>query len=431
MTYPVRLLLVIALVFIASCARAPLKEASQAMRPVSTPELSDDLPLPTLLDAVAAQIQALEPAPAAKTVVESSNSAKPGGTYGSEGKGDTAVAAPDYAVPAPSAPLTFGPRSIPRAEYVSALRALLEQGRRASDPTVFYQWVKDHFDFMEVYGRDHWGEVLMTSYYEPLIDGSLTRTSHFDQPLYRAPDDLLTLNLMPFDPKYAKDRTLRARRQGKALVPYYSREDIDSRGALKGRNLEIVYVDPIESFFLQVQGSGTVALPDGQKLRVIYAEKNGHPYQSLGNFLKDKIPDGITLQKLEAYLHSLPRAELQRMLNLNASYVFFAPSTQSAVTFAGVPASAGRTIATDPRFFPKGALAFLVAQQPHFVDASASEPDKWVSLKRFVLDQDIGGAITGGGRLDLFWGAGPTAKQYAGVVKQTGTLYYLVPKPNL
>jgi membrane-bound lytic murein transglycosylase A len=227
----------------------------------------------------------------------------------------------------------------------------------------------------------------------------------------------VTVDLAAFDPDHFHDHQARGRLVDHKIMPYYTREQIDSEHALQGKALEICYVEPFDAFNLQIQGSGVVVLDKGERLRINYAERNGHPYQAVGKFLKTLMPDvKITMPVIEKYVHSLTPRESQGFLNQNPSYVFFQVAGESAVTFVGLPAVAGRTIATDPAFFPKRALAFLATSQP-------------IPATRFVLDQDTGGAIKGGGRVDLFWGSGPDAGAVAGVMQQEGRLYYLLPKP--
>lgn len=381
----------IAVAFVAGCARAPLSSTDAAFRPSSPPPIADDLPLGPLFSAIENQIKFLE-----------KNSQR------------------DF---------RFGNRVIPKDEYLNGLRRFLDLGRNLTTE-IFFQKISEEFEFLEVYGNDDgWGQIFITSYFEPLIEGSWSKTKRFTQPLYREPRDILNLNLANYGPQFSNVRQLRGRLVGKDIYPYYSREEIDQRGALNGKKLVLAWVDPIDSFFLQIQGSGTVKI--GKKeIFVNYAQKNGHPYFPIGRAVKERIePEEVTLHTIERYLRSLPPQEMQKILNQNASYVFFKVSNQRAVTKLGVPATPGRTIATDHRYFPKGALAFMSFDKPVFDGPEDTTPSKTIGVSRFVLDQDIGGAIKGGGRVDLFWGRGHEAKRYAGVMKNKGTLYYLVPKP--
>lgn len=357
------------------------------MKRADAPEIRDDLPLAPLVRAIGAEIKFLEKAPASLT-------------------------------------LHFGRDDYSKAEYLEGLRHFAQLAQAATSFAELNEVVRRDFVFYEVYGQQDWGDVFMTSYYEPVLHGSLKPTPIFTQALYQVPDDLLSLNLTPFDPKFADERKLRGRLQGKAFVPYFTREEIDLKGALRGRRLELCYVDPIDAFTLQIQGSGTIDLGWGQMLKVNYAEKNGQRYDSIGNFLRDVIPpERMGMPAIEGYLRHLLAASgmdaLQAMLDKNASYVFFKSMPQEALTYLGVPATAGRTIATDPHYFPKGALAFLVSPKP--------EKGEGEEISRFLLDQDTGGAIKGPGRLDLFWGRGAEAGEHAGKIQQRGRLYYLAP----
>ncbi|CAM6054206.1 unnamed protein product [Sphagnum tenellum] len=254
------------------CARAPLQEQKQSMRRVTPPShIQDDLPLDSLFKAIETEVKYLE------------------------------------ALPAPLE-FNFGEEHFSQAEYLNSLRNVVELGKASTRPESFYEGIKSEFDFYEVYGQESWGEVFITSYFEPIIKGSLRKTESFSTPLYKTPKDIISLDLALFDKKYETDRKLRGRLFNGSILPYYNREDIDSKFALQGKDLEICWVDPLDAFILQIQGSGTVDLGDGR-------------------------------------------------------------------------------------------LLF-----------------------------DIGGAIQGGGRVDLFWGAGEQSKRYSGVMKARGALYYLVPK---
>lgn len=362
---------------LAGCARAPLRGPENAMRDSSSPDVTkDDLPIFPLIDALKIQIAFLEKQTTPQTY-------------------------------------RYGPRTYSKDEFVAFLKSFLQLAERFPEKAKFLNAVRDEYDFMEVYGRSSWGETFFTSYYEPIIKGSQRRTQKYDTPLYRTPSDILPLDLKPFDLKVEIPRALRARIENNTLFPYYTRSEIDEKGALKGRKLELCWLDPVDAFFLHIQGSGTIEFENGKTLRANYAEKNGWPYEAIGQSIRDKLPAGkITLQTIEQYLRSLPRDQMQTILNINSSYVFFRETQESAITYMGLPATDGRTIATDQRYFPKGAIAFL----------------EFEGVSRLVLDQDIGGAITGPGRVDLFAGRGEEAKLFAGSVKNTGKLYYLVPK---
>ena len=331
----------------------------------------------------------------------------------------------------PDTTMRFGKVTISRGAYGKALDKLagvLLDNRPTNEKL---RYIGDNFRFFEIYGGNDWGEILLTSYFEPIIHGSLQRTDRFSQPLYAKPHDLITIDLQKFSPRFKDESTLRARvHEGKAL-PYYSRHEIDSKGALQGKGLEICWVDPIDAFFLQIQGSGTVKLQSGEELFITYAEKNGHKYEPIGKFLKERIsPMPVTMQRIEAVAKTMSPKEKAELFEKNPSYVFFTKSKRRALTSLGVPATPGRTIAADPKFAPKGALAFVTFTKPTFSESANGEivESKGPRVSRFVLDQDSGGAITGTDHIDLFWGRGDEAKKVAGVLQDRARILYLVPR---
>jgi membrane-bound lytic murein transglycosylase A len=245
-------------------------------------------------------------------------------------------------------------------------------------------------------------------------------------PIFGVPDDLIEVALETFDPRWRGER-LAGRREGRRLVPYWTRAEIDA-GRLDGRGLELAWArDPVDVFFLEIQGSGTLRLPDGREVRIGHAASNGRPYRAIGRLLIDEremVPEAVSMQSLRAWLAAHP-AERARVLHYNESYVFFRRLDGPPLGNLGVPVTPGRSIATDARLFPSGALAFIRAEQP--VRAPDGRID-WRPLARFVLNQDTGGAIRGPGRVDLFWGRGEQAELAAGLMKQPGQLYFLVPR---
>ena len=315
--------------------------------------------------------------------------------------------------------MVFGERLINSRDYARAIYKIIDIWDRHHDREVLLSYIKENFIFLEVYGQNKWGEVHLTAYFEPVIEGSLSPSERFSQALYKKPEDLVVIDLEDFDPKYSDDRKMRGKIANGRLKPYYSREEISLKGVLAGRGLEICWVDPIDGFFLQIQGSGTIVLDDGSELVLNYAEKNGHPYRAIGRFIRKYYPDQkIDLERIETFLRQQDFNKMHYYLNLNPSYVFFRIAEQNAVTSSGLPATSGRTIATDKRFFPEGAIAYLEFPDPDIEDKK---------IRRIVLDQDTGGAIKGGGRVDLFWGRGYSAKYVAGRINHNGRLLYLFP----
>lgn len=393
------LFLVVSLVLLTTyCTRKALRQKNEALR-LSSPPLNfiDDLDLDTLEKALGRQL-----------------------TYWEKN-------APEF--------LTFGETKIPFDQYRSGLLEL--QAFLATKPPreAILERVKERFDFYEVYGSDRWGKVLLTSYFEPEIEGSLLPTEHFTQPLYRTPSDLTEVVIPKFDDRFFDIGQMRGRlvpdgRNGQSrLYPYYTRREIDEKGVLKNKRLEIAYADIVDVFFAQIQGSLTIVLSDGKRMALNYADQNGHRYQSVGAYLKDRIPlEEMTAYKVESYLRSLSPTEVREFLYKNPSYVFFDKRDGDARGSLGVEVTAGRTIAADGRFFPKGALAYLQFERPIFDRIEDTVPKEWKKSGQLLFDQDSGGAIRGGGRIDLFWGSGKLAKQSASAIRQDAALYYLAPK---
>jgi membrane-bound lytic murein transglycosylase A len=264
---------------------------------------------------------------------------------------------------------------------------------------------------------------LITGYYEPLLNGARQRSSRFSAPLYSPPDDLLTIDLSSVYPEL-KGKRLRGRLQGKKVVPYASRADLDNDAALHGK--EIVWVEnALDAFFLQVQGSGRVKLPTGETIRLQYADQNGYPYQSIGRYLVDHgelTLDQASIAGIRTWLSAHPQ-RFREVLNANPSVVFFReekiPDPSLGPKGAlGVPLSAGRSIAIDPASIPLGAPVFLATTQP------ASD----LPLQRLAIAQDTGGAIRGIVRADFYWGTGMEAGEQAGKMRQTAKMWLLWPK---
>jgi membrane-bound lytic murein transglycosylase A len=288
--------------------------------------------------------------------------------------------------------------------------------------------IREHFDLYRSSGSDDRGKIIYTGYYEPVLEGSLEKTDDYRYPLYRQPEDALVINLEKFRKKYKGDRLI-GRIENGEVIPYYSREEIDTAGYLEGRGLEIAWVkDPVELFFLHVQGSGMICLPDSRCIQVSYARANGRPFSGVGRVLIDRgklASSDLSLQGVKKYLRAHPD-EVTDILNQNESYVFFRIVEEGPVGSLGVIVTGGRSIATDSTLFPRGALAFIRTRKP--VVDEKGQAAAWESFSRFVLNQDTGGVITGPGRVDLFCGRGESAENIAGYMKEEGELYFLVKK---
>jgi membrane-bound lytic murein transglycosylase A len=289
--------------------------------------------------------------------------------------------------------------------------------------------IREGFDVYQSVGSDGKNAVLFTGYFESFMRGALQPTAEFRYPVYGVPDDAITVNLAKFSTKYMSDQVV-GRLKNRELIPYYSRSEIDGQQVLSGRNLEIAWVaDPVDLFFLHTQGSGKIQLPDGSLLQIGYALKNGRPFQSLGNYLlrAGKItPQELSYREIKRYLKEQPPDELLDLLGRNESYVFFRIVKEGPIGAIEEILTPGRSIATDPDLFPKGALAFIRTRKP-VLDAEGNVTS-WVPYSRFVVSQDVGGAIKGAGRVDLFCGSGPEAEMVAGSLKERGELYFLVKK---
>lgn len=264
---------------------------------------------------------------------------------------------------------------------------------------------------------------LITGYYEPLLLGSRTRSAQFSVPLYAPPPDLLTVDLASLYPQL-KGLRLRGRLEGHRVVPYYSRAQLPFDPALQGR--EIVWVhDALDAFLLEVQGSGRVQLPDGQVIRLQYADQNGQPYHAIGRYLVDigeLTVAQATVPGIRDWLARNPQ-RLTEVLNTNPSVVFFkevpvADPRAGPQGSEGLALTGGRSIAVDPACVPLGAPVFL----------ATTWPGSGLPLQRLVVAQDTGGAIRGAPRADLFWGMGPEAGDLAGKTRQTGRLWLLWPR---
>ncbi len=330
----------------------------------------------------------------------------------------------------PAAEFRFGPDTYTAGHLIDSIvdfSRLID--RQISDETLA-RAIRDDYRVYRSVGYDGDGEVLFTGYYEPVLKGSLAPSPQFPYPIYRCPDDLVTVDLGLFDSRYGSDRLV-GRKTGQTVVPYFDREAIDSARRLDNRGDELVWISSrIDVFFLQIQGSGRVVLEDGTVLHVNYACGNGRPYRSIGKLLieEGKIArEDMSAQRIRAYLKRHPE-EMDGILNHNPSYVFFRLVDAGPLGALEVPLTGGRCIATDLDLFPPGALAFVESEKP--VTAADDAVDSWRPFTRFVLNQDRGGAIRGAGRVDLFWGNGAYARTAAGHMQQKGRLYFVVKKEN-
>ncbi|MFZ5569310.1 MAG: murein transglycosylase A [Thermodesulfobacteriota bacterium] len=290
--------------------------------------------------------------------------------------------------------------------------------------------IRNHFLVYKSKGRDGSGDVLYTGYYEPTLAGSKQFDPAYPHPVFTKPDDLAVVDLKLFGIEVpGRNRIVGRFTAEHTVIPYYERKEI-VRNGLKGRAGVIAWVsDPIDLFFLQIQGSGKIYLKSGETIQVSYAASNGRPYKSIGALLMEEgkiARKEMSMQRIREYLASHPR-EVDRILDYNPSYVFFRVVKEGPIGCLNVTITPGRTVALENRIFPAGCLAFITAAKP-IVDGEG-RISSWQDFGRFALNQDTGGAIRGPGRADLFWGGGPYAEIAAGHMQHPGDLYFLVLDP--
>ena len=263
---------------------------------------------------------------------------------------------------------------------------------------------------------------LLTGYYEPIIDGARTRDAENRIPVYGVPDDLITVDLGAVNPD-VRNMRLRGRLEGRRLVPYYSRAEIEARDV--PAPIIAWTRDPVELFFLQIQGSGQIRLLDGGRMRIGYADQNGHPFRSLGRHLVERgemTLDQASMQNIKAWAEQNPH-KLRDALNANPSYVFFRELKdlkidEGPIGALGVPLTSGYSLAVDRRYVPLGAPVYLATNYP------LSEE----RLERLMAAQDTGGAIRGVVRGDFYWGSGADAGAQAGRMRNAVRMWLLWPR---
>lgn len=285
-----------------------------------------------------------------------------------------------------------------------------------TDPIAFFQ---NQFETLLVAN----GALFATGYYAPEIDGSRTHDPGYDVPVYRRPPDLVEMDSGIAAGGPPSGKKVRGRMQDGQFVPYYDRAAIDA-GALANQGLEIAWVqDPVELFFLEIQGSGRLHLPDGSYMWIGYDTQNGYNYTGIGKLMRDRglIGPGTTyatsMQGIKAYLADHPD-QRQSLMEENKSVVFFRELPGGAPVGAmGAPVTGHVSVAADPNFTPLGAPLWLSADR---VEANGL----WVA-------QDTGGAIKGANRVDTYWGAGVVPAITAGGMSAHGQMLILVPRGTL
>jgi len=325
----------------------------------------------------------------------------------------------------PDTAFHIGEQTYRPAELVASLELFRAAYLAAPDAATLARTIARDFHVYESLRED--GENLFTGYYEPELAASDSPTDTLNTPIYALPTDIVKVRLDRFSTTLPQV-TLTGRVVDGELVPYFTRREIQSDGVMSQRATPIAYVNDVELFFLQVQGSGVLRFPDGRRVKVGYAASNGHPYRSIGALLvrDDAIPlEQVSLQSIRAWLAAHPE-EQQRVLYANPSYVFFNVRDEGPLGNLRVELTPGRSLAVDQRLLPPGLLAYVVTEAP-----VPGEPGQTEPLHRFMLVQDTGGAIRGHGRADLFWGSGSDAEWIAGHQKQSGRLLLLVARKAL
>jgi membrane-bound lytic murein transglycosylase A len=302
-----------------------------------------------------------------------------------------------------------------------ALSAARDKGKftRAQAKAFF----ESHFRPSRVEQAAHPG--LLTGYYEPLMKGSRTPAKDFATPVYKRPTDLV--NVVAESERGAKSHQLtHMRKTDKGLQPYLTRAEIE-QGALRGQNLELLYFkDPVDVYFLQIQGSGRVELPDGSQIRITYDGKNGYPYTSVGKHLIEAgmfHPENMSLKALAGWLKQ-DRKRGEDVMWKNQSYVFFRELTgteaEGAMGVLGIPLQPGRSLAVDTAYNAIGLPVYVSA--PELTHATSSG-----GFQRLMIAHDVGSAIKGPERGDIFFGSGDKAGKTAGVTKHPGHFFVLEP----
>ncbi len=283
-------------------------------------------------------------------------------------------------------------------------------------------YFKKYFNVYTATNLDGSDTGMITGYYQPILKGSKVKTAQYKVPLYTTPKDLITVDLSEVYPEL-KSKRLRGKLAGNKLVPYLSRAEIDGQDSPLAGN-EIVWVeDPVEAFFLEIQGSGIIHFDNGDIMQIGYADQNGYPFKAIGSTLIQKKEITMAEASMEGIKNWARKniSKLREFLNINASYVFFRKlpnDLPGPIGALGVSIEAERSVAIDPKFIPLGAPIFLSTTQPNTTDP----------LERLMVAQDTGGAIRGGVRADFYWGSGDEAGRKAGNMKQQGKIWTLLPK---
>lgn len=307
-----------------------------------------------------------------------------------------------------------------KQEWAAACEAADELPAKSG--TTLMQYYEKWFVPHKIRNQDGSDTGTITGYYVPDLDGSRIRTERFAYPLYAVPDDLMVIDLREVYPELGSYR-LRGRVEGRRVVPYYTRAELD-QGVETLSGKELFWVDdPVELFFLHIQGSGRIRLENGKSVMVNYAEQNGHPYRSIGRLLIERgemTRNQMSMQNIRRWARE-NSDQVWDLLGENPSFIFFRelePDVQSPPGSLGIPLAPEVSLAVDPRTVPLGAPVFLSTTWPY-------DPRP---LRKLMVAQDTGGAIKGQVRADFFWGMGDEAGALAGRMKQDGKMWVLLPR---
>lgn len=328
----------------------------------------------------------------------------------------------------------FGDRKVTVKDLADTTDELVKILESSPTPQDLDRQVRQKFDVYQMAGRDSTGTVVFSSYYEPTLEASLKYTDAYKYPIYARPDDMISINLEDFNEKF-KGEKLNGRIVKNELVPYYNREDIDFKGVLDGKGLELAWFKKRSDIMdLHTEGSGRLALPDGRVIKAKFAATNSLKFKGWLTAMIEAgaLPrEGISPEKGQQYLDEHP-GKVRPILSMNKRYVFFKleqpadPEEGPAGTY-GLPLTGWRSVAVDNSLYPMGALAFMRVNTAPDVDLDGNllgrKPDS-----RFVFAQDTGGAIKGPGRVDFFAGNGKKATTFAFKLWDPGQMYFLVLK---
>ena len=324
----------------------------------------------------------------------------------------------------------FGSDAFDNAHMIKSLETFLHFIKGKPSGRELEAFIVSNYLVYQSMGRINDGEILFTGYYEPILMGSTKKSIDYRFPVYPWPSDLVDIDLSRFSSRFKGEKII-GKVIGKTVAPYDERKLIDKNTSFGDRAKPLAWVnDPVDLFFLHIQGSGKICVEDGKTINIHYHTTNGRSYRSIGKLLIDqgKIDRSeMSMQNIRAYLKKHPD-ELERILHYNPSYIFFRIEKDGPLGFLEVKLSPGRSIALDRRLFPLAGLAFIETKKP-VLDGSG-KIHEWLDFGRFVTNQDTGGAIRGPGRADLFWGNGRYAEIAAGHMKHPGRLYFLVLKPE-